>query len=221
MKRKHKTTRKREIWRPSLTTDIANHIHAAIIAYDGITDYWTLIAWHQTCQAYQKQWRDPEYLTPLLCRVRECARRRVIVNPLSAQCAANLSMLDRATLIVQLGEAVYQCCHCGPGFWTQSSVTINTRCVGGNSLRKAFAGINDARALVGEGVALERRIHYALLGAFAYVERKYGWVIGLCRTVTRGNGFARKTTEEDVNLASEIFLNDVICYRLAPKLYKK
>ena len=226
MKRKHRRSApKQEIPRaPTLCVDIANHMHADLTVYDDMTDYWTLIAWHQTCRAYHSQWRDPVYLKALLLRMVEQSRRLLKLNPLSAQHAVNLSMLDIAALTTQFGEAIYQCCDAGIQFWTWPSVNTATRCTSGISLKKAFSSIITCEkrlASLQVDNALPRRLQSALRGALLYVERKYGWIINLYRHVTGGTGFARKTEIEDVNPTSDVFLSDAIQFSMAPALYKK
>ncbi len=206
--------------RPTLVRDVATLMHSDLVAY-GMLDLSALVAWHRTCYAFQRDWRDEGYLTTLLERAHSLAQLRLEQQPRLALCAYRVARLDGALLSVRLAQALVQCATPTPVMWLKLEMTWDVLVTGLGTVRKVTDALKEPRLQNWRDEEPPRRLQWALRGAIRRVAECNGWSFTLQRTETRGAGVGKKTTTRDVTLDEVVRFDDALCVKLAPWMFAK
>lgn len=201
--------RQRPQWTQALSPDLARYMHQDLVMFGVLTPS-LLLAWHQTCKLFYKDWRNEAYLQTLLEKALAVARSRWAQGPMYASRLLDLQRLDMTSLSFRLGHVMTQMV---PPDWIdgmQLDGYIGQRYHNTDlRVRHLVDAIGDRRAKACREEVVPHRLALAFRRAVKYLHRHTGWrMVTLSRPETKGGGFALKTTDRDVHFESECFRFD-------------
>lgn len=203
----------------TLVRDLATYMHADLIGVAGMTSLRTLLAWHQTCYAYWRQWCDRGYLATLLERAHSLATLNRRRDLRVARHLTDCLVLDTQLLAMRIGEALWQK---APQWSDDSDLTImplQRFHVTDVTIRHVLALLGERRIDRISDVAPPIRLTQAFRRGCAYLSLRYDWcVLLLNRKEEEGKGVARRAVTKEVPLTGDIRFDDTMVFRVSPGL---
>lgn len=206
----------------ALVRDVATCMHADLVGVACMLSVRTLLAWHQTCYAYWRQWCDPAYLGTLLERAHSLATLKRQRDMRVARHLADCLTLDTQLLAFRIGEVLWL--KAAPRWLDTSDLTIVPQQrfhLTDITIRMLLAVLKQHRIDQCKDAVLPTRLLQAFRRGCAYLAVRYDWcIISLCRSEEKGSGVARRTVTTDVPLTgADIRFDDTMVLRIAPHLH--
>lgn len=211
--------------KPALVRDVATCVHTDLVAVGMLSPH-TLLAWHQTCYAWWRQWCDPIYLATLLERALSLAQQHRQREPRVARHLSDCLTLDSLLLALRIGESMWQ--HLIPTWPQPQSLTtmINTNYYTDSlSIRMVLERVGCpstvARIKTHKGITLPERLYRIVWRAGVYLELRHDWrVAAMHRKVEEGTGKLKQTVEKRIPCGEAIEWEDRPLLSLAAHLYR-